>query len=46
MPVGAMVYQLIQTAIGTGLRHEDFLSLYEVQAAGAGLPANQTLSEE
>jgi 3-hydroxyisobutyrate dehydrogenase-like beta-hydroxyacid dehydrogenase len=46
MPVGSMVYQLIQTAIGTGLRHEDFLSLYEVQAAGAGLPANQTLSEE
>ena len=35
MPVGAMVYQLIQTAIGTGLRHEDFLSLYELQAAGA-----------
>ena len=42
MPVGAMVYQLIQTAIGTGLRHEDFLSLYELQAAGAALPANQT----
>ena len=46
MPVGAMVYQLIQTAIGTGLRHEDFLSLYELQAAGAALPANQTLPEE
>ncbi len=42
MPVGAMVYQLIQTAIGTGLRHEDFLSLYELQAAGAALPADQT----
>ena len=38
MPVGALVYQLIQTAIGTGLRHEDFLSLYELQAAGAALP--------
>ena len=46
MPVGAMVYQLIQTAIGAGLRHEDFLSLYELQAAGAALPANQTLPEE
>jgi 3-hydroxyisobutyrate dehydrogenase-like beta-hydroxyacid dehydrogenase len=42
MPVGALVYQLIQSAIGTGLRHEDFLSLYELQAAGAALPANQT----
>ena len=40
MPVGALVYQLIQSAIGTGLRHEDFLSLYELQAAGAALPAN------
>jgi 3-hydroxyisobutyrate dehydrogenase-like beta-hydroxyacid dehydrogenase len=46
MPVGAMVYQLIQSAIGTGLRHEDFLSLYELQAAGAALPANQTPPEE
>jgi 3-hydroxyisobutyrate dehydrogenase-like beta-hydroxyacid dehydrogenase len=42
MPVGGLVYQLIQSAIGTGLRHEDFLSLYELQAAGAALPANQT----
>jgi 3-hydroxyisobutyrate dehydrogenase-like beta-hydroxyacid dehydrogenase len=39
MPVGALVYQLIQSAIGVGLRHEDFLSLYELQAAGAGLDA-------
>jgi 3-hydroxyisobutyrate dehydrogenase-like beta-hydroxyacid dehydrogenase len=52
MPVGGLVYQLIQSAIGTGLRHEDFLSLYELQAAGAALPAsqtppaNQTLPEE
>jgi 3-hydroxyisobutyrate dehydrogenase-like beta-hydroxyacid dehydrogenase len=43
MPVGALVYQLIQSAIGAGLRDEDFLSLYEVQAAGAALPADQTL---
>jgi 3-hydroxyisobutyrate dehydrogenase-like beta-hydroxyacid dehydrogenase len=42
MPVGGLVYQLIQSAIGTGLRHQDFLSLYELQAAGAALPANQT----
>ena len=46
MPVGATVYQLIQSAIGAGLRHQDFLSLYELQAAGAALPANQTLPEE
>ena len=37
MPVGALVYQLIQSAIGTGLRDEDFLSLYELQARGAAL---------
>jgi 3-hydroxyisobutyrate dehydrogenase-like beta-hydroxyacid dehydrogenase len=38
MPVGAEVHQLIQAAIGIGLRHEDFLSLYELQARGAALP--------
>jgi 3-hydroxyisobutyrate dehydrogenase-like beta-hydroxyacid dehydrogenase len=43
MPVGGLVYQLIQSAIGAGLRHEDFLSLYELQAAGAALPGSQTL---
>ncbi|HEX7321403.1 MAG TPA: NAD(P)-dependent oxidoreductase [Mycobacterium sp.] len=37
MPVGASVYQLIQSAIGTGLRNEDFLSLYAQQARSAGL---------
>ena len=37
MPVGAMVYQLIQSAVGAGLRDEDFLSLYDVQARGAAL---------
>jgi 3-hydroxyisobutyrate dehydrogenase-like beta-hydroxyacid dehydrogenase len=37
MPVGSAVYQLIQSAIGTGLRDEDFLSLYEQQAKGAAL---------
>ena len=37
MPVGATVYQLIQSAIGTGLRDQDFLSLYEPQARGAAL---------
>jgi len=40
MPVGASVHQLIQSAIGTGLRDEDFLSLFEQQARGAGLPLN------
>jgi hypothetical protein len=37
MPVGSAVYQLIQSAIGGGLRETDFLALYEQQAAAAGL---------
>jgi 3-hydroxyisobutyrate dehydrogenase-like beta-hydroxyacid dehydrogenase len=37
MPSASMVYQLIQSAIGTGLRDEDFLSLYDQQARVAGL---------
>jgi 3-hydroxyisobutyrate dehydrogenase-like beta-hydroxyacid dehydrogenase len=37
MPTTSMVYQLIQSAIGNGLREEDFLSLYELQASSAGL---------
>lgn len=44
MPVAGMVHQLIQSAIGTGLRDKDFLSLYDQQARGAGLslsPASQ-----
>ena len=37
MPTTSAVYQLIQSAIGLGLREEDFLSLYELQARSAGL---------
>ncbi len=37
MPTTSAVYQLIQSAIGHGLRDEDFLSLYELQARSAGL---------
>ncbi|MFJ4974568.1 NAD(P)-dependent oxidoreductase [Streptomyces coeruleorubidus] len=37
MPVGASVHQLIQSAIGTGLRDLDFLSLFVQQARSAGL---------
>jgi hypothetical protein len=37
MPAAATAYQIIQSAIGHGLRDEDFLSLYEFQARGAGL---------
>ena len=37
MPVGASVHQLIQSAIGMGLRDEDFLSLFVQQARSAGL---------
>ena len=39
MPVGASVHQLIQSAIGIGLRQEDFLSLYVQQARHTGLPS-------
>jgi 3-hydroxyisobutyrate dehydrogenase-like beta-hydroxyacid dehydrogenase len=46
MPVGATVYQLIQSAIGMGLREADFLSLYEQQARGAALPHPHHISEE
>lgn len=38
MPAASAVYQIIQSAVGHGLRNEDFLSLYELQARGAGLP--------
>jgi len=38
MPATSATYQLIQSAIGNGLRNEDFLSLYEQQARSAGLP--------
>ena len=37
MPATSATYQLIQSAIGNGLRNEDFLSLYELQARAAGL---------
>src|SRR6516225_9170912 len=37
MPSTSTVYQIIQSAIGNGLREEDFLSLYEFQARSAGL---------
>jgi hypothetical protein len=37
MPSTSTQYQIIQSAIGNGLREEDFLSLYEFQARGAGL---------
>jgi 3-hydroxyisobutyrate dehydrogenase-like beta-hydroxyacid dehydrogenase len=37
MPAASTAYQIIQSAIGHGLREEDFLSLYDFQARGAGL---------
>jgi len=42
MPVGSAVYQLIQSAINRGLRDRDFLSLYDQQAAAAGLGPART----
>lgn len=41
MPVGASVHHLIQSAIGIGLREEDFLALYVQQARNAGLPSGE-----
>lgn len=41
MPVGASVHQLIQSAIGNGLRDLDFLSLFVQQAHAAGLPLDE-----
>jgi 3-hydroxyisobutyrate dehydrogenase-like beta-hydroxyacid dehydrogenase len=38
MPIGASVHQLIQSAIGIGLREYDMLSLYLQQALVAALP--------
>jgi 3-hydroxyisobutyrate dehydrogenase-like beta-hydroxyacid dehydrogenase len=37
MPLTASTHQLIQTAIGRGYGGADYVSLYEVQAEGAGL---------
>jgi 3-hydroxyisobutyrate dehydrogenase-like beta-hydroxyacid dehydrogenase len=41
MPIGAAVHQLIQSAIGIGLRDQDLLSLFVQQAHNAGLPLGQ-----
>jgi 3-hydroxyisobutyrate dehydrogenase-like beta-hydroxyacid dehydrogenase len=41
MPVAGMVHQLIQSAIGIGLRNEDFLSLYDQQARVSGLRSEE-----
>jgi len=42
MPAASAVYQLIQSAIGTGLRDADFLALYEQQARISGLEPTST----
>jgi 3-hydroxyisobutyrate dehydrogenase-like beta-hydroxyacid dehydrogenase len=42
LPLGAAVHQLVQSAIGTGRRDDDFLSLYEQQAGNAGLASATT----
>lgn len=41
MPVASAVYQLIQSAIGTGAGAQDFLALYEQQARIAALDRQQ-----
>lgn len=43
MPVAALVHQLIQSAVGRGLREEDFLSLYDQQAQSAALLGRRCL---
>lgn len=45
MPAASAVYQLIQMAIGHGLRDADFLSLYELQATAAGLATDRLAAE-
>ncbi|MFF5112782.1 NAD(P)-dependent oxidoreductase [Streptosporangium sp. NPDC000509] len=42
MPVASLVHQIIQAAIGQGHRDDDFLSMYDVQAANAGLRHDST----
>lgn len=42
MPVASLVHQIIQAAIGQGHRDDDFLSMYDVQAANAGLRRDST----
>jgi 3-hydroxyisobutyrate dehydrogenase len=37
LPVSALVHQIIQGLIGTGRADQDFASLLELEAAGAGL---------
>ena len=37
MPIAASVHQLVQAAIGRGYRDQDFLSLFAVEAASAGM---------
>lgn len=37
MPLGSTVMQLLQEAIGRGHRDDDFLSLFEMQAASSGM---------
>jgi 3-hydroxyisobutyrate dehydrogenase-like beta-hydroxyacid dehydrogenase len=46
MPAASTAYQVIQAAIGHGLRGEDFLSLYEFQASSAGLAAGRPEGQE
>jgi hypothetical protein len=35
--VGALVHQIVQSLIGSGRADQDFASLLELEAAGAGL---------
>ena len=37
MPLAGNVFQLLQAAIGRGHRHDDFLSMYAVEAASSGM---------
>jgi hypothetical protein len=42
MPVAAITYQAIQTAVGHGYGKSDFATLYEVAARAAALPREDT----
>jgi 3-hydroxyisobutyrate dehydrogenase-like beta-hydroxyacid dehydrogenase len=37
MPLAGNVFQLLQASIGRGHRHDDFLSLYELETASSGM---------
>jgi 3-hydroxyisobutyrate dehydrogenase-like beta-hydroxyacid dehydrogenase len=46
MPLGSTVMQLLQEAIGRGLRDDDFLSLFEMQATSSGMTLKPATADD